>query len=521
MDLWALRVVEAYFTPTRHKKEVYDPFVRLTVGGVNYETSVLKGGHGSPKWNDLISLQSSEEDARFCKVQLIEKSPNSFTASEVIGSGTFDRSSLSEGEPAFLSLDSGEHGYEVKLVLLLPSIEDTSKRYVATKSKQAKKQIQECLEAGGQGPLDLSALELKGLPKEMMPLEMFLGELDISFNDFYKFPEVSMFQKLQTLHLRGNQITVVEPNMLNLPSLLELTLTGNQIESFPNTVSQMVSLERLDLSNNKLVSIPATIGTLDNLEDLMLSGNAMLSHIPVELGALRRLEALDLSFCSLTAVPKEFANLAGLMELNLSNNKLTTLPSTFGLLTRLVTLNLSDNQLQDLPMSMGYCQTLASCIMGGNQFKSKEMVRRYGQGIDFLVEYLQSRMDDYLLSKGLDEYKARQMLEDSMKMASPAVGRANVSALPSASSSHHGSPAPERRNKLSAGLSTNSGGLEAHVSKELGRESSQTSIGGDASPNNSRQSSTQSLGGDSSATSQRSEERRVGKECRSRWSPYH
>ncbi|KAF5943325.1 hypothetical protein HYC85_017402 [Camellia sinensis] len=71
-------------------------------------------------------------------------------------------------------------------------------------------------------------------------------------------------------------------------------------------------------------------------------------YLPPEIGCLKKLEYLDLSFNKMRSLPTEITYLNALISLKVTNNKLVELPSGLSSLQRLETLDLSNNRLSSL-----------------------------------------------------------------------------------------------------------------------------------------------------------------------------
>jgi len=71
-------------------------------------------------------------------------------------------------------------------------------------------------------------------------------------------------------------------------------------------------------------------------------------YLPPEIGCLKKLEYLDLSFNKMKTLPVEISYLSGLISMKVANNKLMELPSTMSSLLRLESLDLSNNKLTSL-----------------------------------------------------------------------------------------------------------------------------------------------------------------------------
>ena len=71
-------------------------------------------------------------------------------------------------------------------------------------------------------------------------------------------------------------------------------------------------------------------------------------YLPPEIGCLKNLEYLDLSFNKLKMLPLEISCLNGLIIMKVANNNLMELPSAMTSLSRLESLDLSNNRLTSL-----------------------------------------------------------------------------------------------------------------------------------------------------------------------------
>jgi Leucine-rich repeat (LRR) protein len=71
-------------------------------------------------------------------------------------------------------------------------------------------------------------------------------------------------------------------------------------------------------------------------------------YLPPEIGCLKNLEYLDLSFNKMKTLPPEICSLEVLISLKVANNKLVELPPAMTSLSRLESLDLSNNRLSSL-----------------------------------------------------------------------------------------------------------------------------------------------------------------------------
>ena len=81
---------------------------------------------------------------------------------------------------------------------------------------------------------------------------------------------------------------------------------------------------------------------------LIFVSSFVCRYIPPEIGCLKSLEYLDLSFNKIKSLPKEISYLTSLMFLKVAHNRLIELPSVLALLQNLESLDVSNNRLTTL-----------------------------------------------------------------------------------------------------------------------------------------------------------------------------
>lgn len=392
------------------------------------KSSVIQGTASEVRFDDLLQLRVEASGEVFASVH--RSTNNQFSQDPEIGRAAFNINSLADGN-VWMELSSG-HGQDAQVAgklhldVQLPRKHKKGMTFRAAKSilsnsssddlaalsisdgaaaSKVKKTIKEVLVSGSQ-ELDLSGFSLESLPAELADVSKKVTNLDLSFNLFTTYPDVSFlgFQYLEELTLTGNGMTVLPGTIASLGNLTALSVNGNKLSELPPEIGELMLLERLNVSNNLLAALVPQVGLLTNLQDLIIGGNP-LRELPRSIGRCESLEVMDASCCELEQLPMEFSGMTRLIELDLGKNQLIALPSNIGRMTRLVTLNLCDNHLRDLPMSMGYNVSLRQCFIDRNPIKDQVLVEKARVGTDHLVHYLETRMLDYLHAKGINPSK--------------------------------------------------------------------------------------------------------------------
>ncbi|KAM7109427.1 p53-induced death domain-containing protein 1 isoform 3-T6 [Ciconia maguari] len=151
------------------------------------------------------------------------------------------------------------------------------------------------------------------------------------------------------------------------------------LQLFERRQGEVVQVEFLRLSSNDHL-LGTTLGILPNLKhlkSLVLKGghardefgscqHGSLTSLPRDLGNLRCLTHLDLSFNSLYTLPSCILHLPSLRVLLVSHNSLVALPEDFGSLSKLTFFSAMKNQLKDLPPSIGELAVLQDLDLSEN-----------------------------------------------------------------------------------------------------------------------------------------------------------
>lgn len=156
--------------------------------------------------------------------------------------------------------------------------------------------------------LNLASTGVKVLPKEIQNLK-HLEWLDLG----------------QTNEGVPNNLKEIPKEIFKLKNLNYLRLNNLPIREMSKKLSGLKNLEELDLSDCQKIEgkdILSLLIPLKNLKKLNLSDIKINGVLPPEIGKLRSVETLDLSYCGITRLPTEMSNLGNLKYLNLKKNKL-------------------------------------------------------------------------------------------------------------------------------------------------------------------------------------------------------
>ncbi|KAI6649512.1 Leucine-rich repeat serine/threonine-protein kinase 2-like [Oopsacas minuta] len=148
--------------------------------------------------------------------------------------------------------------------------------------------------------------QLESLPDDISVHMHMLEVVKMSRNDFSVGTEHGRIPKFITSLPKLRNLDMSSCGLLNCPSprqwdsrkLKDLILSNNQITFFhlhEDCCQFWPLIERINLSHNKLKNIPKEIGLLTSLKLLDISHNASVAKVPLEVGKLYNLFALNLS----------------------------------------------------------------------------------------------------------------------------------------------------------------------------------------------------------------------------------
>uniref|UniRef100_A0A672TL99 P53-induced death domain protein 1 n=1 Tax=Strigops habroptila TaxID=2489341 RepID=A0A672TL99_STRHB len=166
-------------------------------------------------------------------------------------------------------------------------------------------------------------------------------------------------------------------NRLNLDVYLDGCRRFRQL--FEGRQGEVLQVEFLRLSSNDhlLGTTLDILPHLKHLKSLVIKGghardefgscqHGSLTSLPPDMGNLRCLTHLDLTFNSLSTLPSCILHLSSLRVLLVSHNRLVALPEDFGSLSKLTFFSAMKNQLKDLPRSIGDLAVLQELDLSEN-----------------------------------------------------------------------------------------------------------------------------------------------------------
>ncbi|KAF3785702.1 cAMP-dependent protein kinase type 1 [Nymphaea thermarum] len=241
-----------------------------------------------------------------------------------------------------------------------PSVDDPER--LPTEEKQ---------DEGGSGREDENEeiLDVSGKKGECQLLDTLspgghtVSELYIYKNTFNLIPSgVERLTGLKTLKFFANEVNVFPPEMCGMTELERLQVKVSSPEFGGFELQKLKELKELELC--RAPPRPSAVSILCGLANLSCLTRLSVCHfsiryLPPEIGSLRKLECLDLSFNKLKSLPDDIAELTSLKSLRVACNKLVGLPVRLSSLDKLETLDLSNNRLSSLqPLKLSSMQSL-------------------------------------------------------------------------------------------------------------------------------------------------------------------
>lgn len=154
-----------------------------------------------------------------------------------------------------------------------------------------------------------------------------LNELNLERNNVHDLPpEFAKLRSLKLLYLYENSLSDSAVKIIcKLDSLISLDISANDLTGLPANFSNLKKLKYLLIDNRwaegcpvgESMGFPGVICSLTNLEVLSLQGQGIVDSIPVAIGNLKKLRALDLYANEILYLPESVGNLTELTDFNI------------------------------------------------------------------------------------------------------------------------------------------------------------------------------------------------------------
>lgn len=180
-----------------------------------------------------------------------------------------------------------------------------------------------------------------------------LKVLKLNQNRLTRIPDIclSVFSRLEELHLNNNFVSLVPHSIGQLASLHTLSLSDNKIERLVADIGYCTNLTNLVLSNNELSALPESVGNLTKLQKLVVVSNR-LKDLPTHLAKCASLLMLLLQGNQFKSIPECLGELPKIEQLGFSSNSIRTINNCVGRLTSLKSLNLDNNRISHVPITV-------------------------------------------------------------------------------------------------------------------------------------------------------------------------
>lgn len=168
------------------------------------------------------------------------------------------------------------------------------------------------------------------------------------------FPELKSLKTLTLGFRKKEHLEMAFIVLKDMDSLLSLKLQNLELTELPNNIGELRNLKELDISYNQLSKVPDQIKECTQLEKIVIDGNLQVSapgfwgfanHLP-------KLSVLYLNYCGLIEIPSEVYNIRQLKLLYLSNNQIKEVDERVRKLESLEWLILGENKIERISNSI-------------------------------------------------------------------------------------------------------------------------------------------------------------------------
>ncbi|KAF7287397.1 hypothetical protein GWI33_001376 [Rhynchophorus ferrugineus] len=220
----------------------------------------------------------------------------------------------------------------------------------------------------------LEVLHLEGNKLKDLSPQLFqcidLRYLNVSDNEIRAIPPlISKLSNLQVLIFNKNVLDGVHPNLDKLHKLTILDLSMNDLGKVPEAVMSLINLQQLCLNDTGIDFVPANIGRLSNLRILELRDNN-LCELPKSIRRLTNLQRLDVSDNNLSNLTEVCESHASLTELWINGNNITELSVSITYLKKINDFDASYNNLESVPKEIGHWTKITNLILSFNNIST-------------------------------------------------------------------------------------------------------------------------------------------------------
>ncbi|WP_438350482.1 leucine-rich repeat domain-containing protein [Paenibacillus sp. FA6] len=184
-----------------------------------------------------------------------------------------------------------------------------------------------------------------------------------SHHDFERFLDDAIKHQTDSLSISSYRLVEIPDRIRELKQLKYLEIFEQDITRLPPALFELRTLTTLQIMTADLECIPKEIANLQQLKDLTIycgssdrtvqgwapkaKFDLLLNRIPPELGQLKKLECLNISYTGIKELPPELEKLTQLRYLNVSNSLIRKKPTFLAQMPHLECVNLSDNLIEE------------------------------------------------------------------------------------------------------------------------------------------------------------------------------
>jgi Leucine-rich repeat (LRR) protein len=196
--------------------------------------------------------------------------------------------------------------------------------------------------------LMIASNEIELLEKDCFPktlINLHIGRNQIPFLN----GTLRRLTDIKILFINGNNLTTLEEELPDAPSLIMLMASKNALERLPKTLKHLISLDTCYFDNNKLRSLDGLFSHRSSLVRLFLENNEIEYLAQDEFLKSENIDEINLASNLIPALNKSLLYATNLRSVNFSGNMLRefSMQEIYGLM-KLRSLDLSYNRIEKL-----------------------------------------------------------------------------------------------------------------------------------------------------------------------------